>query len=314
MKVIVNYKQGIMKNIFVSFVLSSLLVLSIQAQHAYIPMLKSGNQWNVKVTGNFPLNYRTFIYKTDIDTIIGGETCKKIVHTDDSSANAMFQFACYMFEDTNSQCIYLLDNQFNQKLYFDFKAQTEDTLILFTPIFLSLNQGDTFYVSQVDEEQISGITRNRISLKYKLDNNDLIDGEKWYEGLGTKQGIKEGAQHSIVGTSSTLLCFKNGGNLLYSSAPLCFYTNLGIEESAKIRFNVYPNPAITQVQFSFFNLKTNASLQIYNMMGALIETITISKETGEIILNVEHYKAGIYFARFENGDGSAETCKFLVSR
>lgn len=70
-------------------------------------------------------------------------------------------------------------------------------MILFTPVFLALNQGDTFYVSQVNEEQISGITHNCISLKYKLDNNDLIDGEKWYEGLGTKQGLKEGAQHSI---------------------------------------------------------------------------------------------------------------------
>lgn len=187
-------------------------------------------------------------------------------------------------------------------------------MILFTPVFLALNQGDTFYVSQVDEEQINGISRNRISLKYKLDNNDLIDGEKWYEGLGTKQGLEEGAQHSIVGTSSTLLCFKNGGTLLYSSASLCFYTNLGIEEPAKISFNVYPNPAITQVQFNFFNLKTNASLQIYNMMGVLIETRMIPNETGEIILNVEHYKAGIYFVRFVNGDRCAETCKFLVGR
>lgn len=101
---------------------------------------------------------------------------------------------------------------------------------------------------------------------------------------------------------------------MYSSTPLCFYTNLRIEEFPKISFNVYPNPAITQVQFSFFNLKTNASLQVYNMMGVLIETRTIPNETGEIILNVEHYKAGIYFARFVNGDRCAEICKFMISR
>ena len=72
---------------------------------------------------------------------------------------------------------------------------------------------------------------------------------------------------------------------------------------------VYPNPANNQVHIE--STTSIESVKVYNMMGALVETISANAKTVNVDLNA--YSNGIYFFNIRQSDGTVSNQRVVVS-
>lgn len=296
-------KKIIIKTIYLCAIIMS--VTSLYAQ-SYIPLLQQNNQWNILRRDANPNLYYTEIYKIDLDTIINGYLCKKVIKTNDSSSSAAFSFAYYMYEDTLEKKIYTLDNNFNKKLYFNFNVHIGDTLILYSPYY-NLNYCDTFYVSQIDIENIGGLNRKKISTNFKL-GVTLINAEVWIEGIGTYKGLPYSGFPPITGPLFNLLCFRNNNQLIYynTNYNYCYANNIGINDFENPKISVYPNP-ITDNLFIENILNKDSQLQIFDVYGRLVFNQNLIEQNNTI--SVSNLKRGIYYVEIYNKNNKVFTKK-----
>ncbi len=267
------------------------------AQSEYIPLLKINNQWNVlRRDANPYLNY-TEIFKIDKDTVISGKSCKRIMKSTDSSSNAIYSFAYYMYEDTLTKKIYTLDNNFNQKLYFDFSVNTGDTLVLYCP-YHSLVSCDTFYVNQTDTFNIGGLYRKRVSTIFKIAGIS-IQADDWYEGIGTLKGLHYGGYPPYTGQLMKLLCFKNNNLLIFENTGSynCYYTNVGINETEIQQYSVYPNPVSDNLYIKSSQNK-DFYLQIFDIDGRLVFNQNLIEQNNTV--SISNFNRGIYYVVIYN--------------
>ena len=75
-----------------------------------------------------------------------------------------------------------------------------------------------------------------------------------------------------------------------------------------------PNPAKELVNFHYQLAESihSASLQIYDVSGALIETLTLEGTEGSIIWNTSNHKRGIYFCRIEHNGKLSHPIKLVL--
>jgi len=73
---------------------------------------------------------------------------------------------------------------------------------------------------------------------------------------------------------------------------------------------VYPNPANTTVRVEAEN--AIESVMVYNMMGALVETIAANGKSVDV--NLSEYKDGVYFFNIRQSDGTVTNQRVVVSR
>lgn len=296
-------KKIIIKTIYLCAIIMS--VTSLYAQ-SYIPLLQQNNQWNILRRDANPNLYYTEIYKIDLDTIINGYLCKKVIKTNDSSSSAAFSFAYYMYEDTLTKKIYTLDNNFNQKLYFDFSANAGDTLVLYCP-YNNLVNCDTFYVTQTDTFNIGGLYRKRISSIFKSGGISL-QAEDWYEGIGTLKGLHYGGYPPYIGELMKLLCFKNNNQLIFenTSSYNCYYTNVGVNETELSQFSIYPNPVSDNLYINNFQSK-EFYLQIFDIKGQLVFNQKLLEQINKI--SISNLQRGIYYVVIYNNSNKVFTKK-----
>ena len=77
---------------------------------------------------------------------------------------------------------------------------------------------------------------------------------------------------------------------------------------------VYPNPAISAINFEFKDLKTAAILSIYDTYGRLIEEKAVPAHTKDIQIAVLAYRPGLYLAVLKNAEGILGREKIMVER
>lgn len=255
-------------------------------------MLQSGNQWNVLRDGANPTHY-TEIYKVDIDTIIDAKLCKKIVSSRDSSSSAVYNFSCYMYEDTTTRKIYNFDSQFNQKFYFDFNVQVGDSLFIAAPLY-EFESCDTFIVSQVSTIEIGGVNRKRITLSYFSNSTEYTNADVWIEGIGSYHGLVYGAvSPEYIGSQYNLLCFSVNKLLIYENSIFnyCYSDNVGIETVDKDDVWLYPNPVIDLLNVcNLYHRKIQ--IQVFDLLGRLVFQQNLSEIDNQISL--PNLKAGMY--------------------
>jgi hypothetical protein len=293
-----------MKKIILPFFCFSLLIyvsLNTYSQ-SYIPLLQSGNQWNVLRDGANPIHY-TEIFKVDIDTTINGKLCKKIVSTSDSSNTATYHFSCYMYEDTAIKKIYNFDSQFNQKFYFDFNVQVGDSLFISTPEY-GFESCDTFIVAEISYIAVGGIDRKRITLSYFSDTTEYTNADIWIEGIGSYHGLTYGAvSPRYIGSQYNLLCFSNNNQLVYENSIFnyCYSSNVGIKENENSSVLVYPNPTTSQLNISF-NSNYSGAVSITNLFGQKVLEEIISDKTSHQI-DVSGLANGLYVISLKSKSG-----------
>jgi hypothetical protein len=80
--------------------------------------------------------------------------------------------------------------------------------------------------------------------------------------------------------------------------------------------NAYPNPASGNVNFDYkLPASTkNAAIKVTNLLGTVIEELTLDKTEGKASFNVSSLKNGIYFYSLMINNSATTTRKFVVKR
>jgi hypothetical protein len=73
----------------------------------------------------------------------------------------------------------------------------------------------------------------------------------------------------------------------------------GVEETEKVAFNIYPNPAEDFVKLSAVSCQLSA-IKIYNCLGIMVEEMEVN--SSEVEVNTSNYETGIYFINIEGKD------------
>ena len=82
-----------------------------------------------------------------------------------------------------------------------------------------------------------------------------------------------------------------------------------VEEVAASVCKVYPNPANSQVRIEAEN--DIESVMVYNMLGALVETVNADSKT--VNVNLNQYSNGVYFFNIRQSNGVVTNQRVVVS-
>lgn len=135
---------------------------------------------------------------------------------------------------------------------------------------------------------------------------------------GTDNGTNYGSSNS-VNTPRTAISMVSGfpinGNRMatitftYNSSTLSTeaLSDLTIAECIKI----FPNP--TDGNISISNAKNLKSIEIYNVLGNLVEQIDVKQNPSTINLNLSQMNKGIYLLKTEEDNGTSNTQKLVIN-
>ena len=128
----------------------------------------------------------------------------------------------------------------------------------------------------------------------------LSEGEDFYFNLSPTVLIGRSVAETFVKVES------DGGEVVFNvtvDGELLKVTELS--STAK----VYPNPANDQVRIESAN--GIESVRVYNMMGALVETISADSRT--LNVNLSNYENGVYYFSIRQSDGKVSNQRVVVS-
>jgi len=74
---------------------------------------------------------------------------------------------------------------------------------------------------------------------------------------------------------------------------------------------LYPVPAISQVYVQHDKVSNNAMISVLSPDGKIIKQVRPVSNSFQTQLNVSELKAGVYFVRYDNGEGKVETIKMV---
>lgn len=89
----------------------------------------------------------------------------------------------------------------------------------------------------------------------------------------------------------------------------CFLGNDELKAN-EFQFSVYPNPATDVININVDNLKGNATVTIYDIVGN--EIVNSNLVNGKNTLNIENLTSGIYFYTIRKDNAIIETKKVVV--
>lgn len=119
-----------------------------------------------------------------------------------------------------------------------------------------------------------------------------------------------------VGTAIIQYCFFNVANMADSACFVATYnagTN-GVNEMPAVKLsNPYPNPTSDNVNFTYSVPPTGkTSMKIYNMLGGLVKTVSITDNSGKLAVNTTDLRPGLYLYDLQVNGKSQKTGKFTV--
>lgn len=138
---------------------------------------------------------------------------------------------------------------------------------------------------------------------------DAVSGASTYKVYygSTNVGTTSGTEIYITGiTANTEYCFTvktictNGLTSVASNTACATYTS--INEIAN-QFNVYPNPANTEVKVDGQNID---KISVYSVLGQLVEI------TNDNIINTASYTEGVYIFRIITKEGAVATKRVII--
>lgn len=178
----------------------------------YLPILTEGKVWNciAKPTLGRPysVNYQLYVAE---ETVENGQVCRTIRYRDDSN-----EVAYTAFED-NGKLYNAHGDDGHPILYLDFNLEKGDLLY------------DNVYVSDVDYVEIGGVSRKRLSISSKDDNNSAFL-TYWIEGIGTTYDFWATDIPHLIGENIYLeSCYENGVCIFQNEEPP-FWSDIKVTE------------------------------------------------------------------------------------
>ncbi len=89
--------------------------------------------------------------------------------------------------------------------------------------------------------------------------------------------------------------------------------DVGLTQSPEWNLDVYPNPSRVEVNIAYdFLIEDKVVLTMTNMLGAKVYENIMQDKNGMLTINIEEYRAGIYFLNFNSSEQS-RTVKLIIT-
>jgi len=313
------------KNILFLLLLS--LILSVKAQVSkYYPFPTTNAYWGGENESNDGSNFNATDYGflLDGDTIVNGKTYHKLYNVGGATNSAPYSYYYYGYtgafrEDTVARKVYMLVNGVDS-LWYDFNVKVNDSIGHTPPNGIN-NVSGTNYVYSIDSIQVFGNYRKRINVTNTSVNSHQILYSV-IEGIGGNNGpFGSELIPPPFEFVSSLLCFRQNtdtvqfghGNFYYNCHE---FVPVGVNTiSASVQqFTVYPNPAANEVAINYVlqQGQNKGTLQLYNALGQLVTSNTITNTMGQVNENIAGLSNGIYYYTLSVNGIIAATSKLVV--
>jgi hypothetical protein len=249
-----------------------------------------GSDWRkVDLYSSHYKSYSTF--HSVADTIISGQSCRKIIAINKYSPIASDTIPNFMYSDSNR--VYFMTNS-NWYLLYDFNVQSGDS-------FLVGYYNQWVNVLSVDTITVNGFPRKHF--QYAASSMSSEFSGPVIEGIGHVGYMFPTADGEFVGP---LRCYEDNVVGLYKSEYYygstwsldCDQIITGLQEQSDDRRQmVFPSPFSTQLTISS---SSNATLILYDIFS---RQILQQNFTGSATINTAQLAAGIYFYELRNEKG-----------
>ena len=160
------------------------------------------------------------------------------------------------------------------------------------------------------------------SLNLRSGNPDINNGWKdtftmdvFVYDAGTDSGTNYGDPNSPNAPIpvSMINGFPINGNKMATITFTYITSTLGIENENSIEnIKIFPNPTQGDVTISNIQNLDLKTLEIYNVLGGLVNKQSINSELDRIDLNLNNLNQGVYFLRLKNGTDGVKTQKLII--
>lgn len=259
-----------------------------QAQ-PYKPLLDDFNEWHFTTCFS---GCNTSVYYTDGDTLVGGKSYKIL------DGYHYISRTFLLYEDVaNRQVTMMKINpiKIDEFLLYDFSKNEGDTMELFNPNSPFIQDPGFFQLDSIRLRPLEdGNSYRHFYWSPTPGNTTYIAYPVWVEGVGSLSLINAaGAQPDFNGAGQLNCFFKNSNGFYVNldSIVSCEPVHvLGLQESVKSDWSIYPNPSSDFIQIT--GLKEETVVDIVSCTGELIKQDEIG---GQCQMDISSLKDGIYF-------------------
>lgn len=229
------------------------------------------------------------------DTIISNKQYKKVfLQSWDSVAD--FGRATYFAavrEDTLNEKIYCIQtNDGIERLICDFSLNAEDTVSVYSFWPFENPSLKTVKIENVDSILIDNTYRKQLHI---YESDDCGGSETWIEGIGSTLGLFFPFSTAPDFACFMLLCIHINDTMIYQNPDFntCYYyEEIGISETTRNSFNLYPNPANNILNIDH-DIKSDTQIQYYiiNSCGVVYKEGVLTSN----IIDISLFEKGLYF-------------------
>ena len=274
----------------------------------------NNSRWIIENTNSqFPLPNPVRVIMEGTDEIVGDYSYKK--YNDpfpqyDSNSNLVN--TVYLREDAITKKVYKIVEGVDTLLY-DFNLETGDVIFQY---------GNTFTATVDNIILNDGSSRKRITLVSTEQYCGFALQQIWIEGVGSNKhpfypdnNIYTECSSSGGTTIFTNCSFQNGEHV-YGEAdcPEVMESLLGLNEPVAVdsQFSFSPNPFNTELTIQSDTPFTDATIQLYNVVGQLVRE-SHRQSGNKLIINRDQLDNGLYFIQLYEKGKWVTTAKIIAN-
>ncbi len=291
----------------------------------YHPFADSGAVWVMRWTNactmvpcilNCTADYQ---YRIDGDTIISGNTYKKVIKEGYSHNNcncimnvpscsgSTYSSSFYLGirDDVPNRKSYINDGINPEELFFDFNLQVGDTI---------QNRYCTQHIIYVDSVLVGSDYRKQYMVS---GNATIIEGIGYWDG-GYYSGPFEGCGPCVCNDIWELQCYKLNGITLLGDTACALVTSASAMNKDDVTLIISPNPVLNELRIQNADLQAGQAgfrikeIEIYNMLGKRVLSQLQTSNLRTQTVDVSQLSPGMYFLKL-NAEVGIKTVKFIKS-
>ncbi|MBI4931750.1 MAG: T9SS type A sorting domain-containing protein [Bacteroidetes bacterium] len=275
----------------------------------------TGAKWyySAQANGAAPPNSEYYLYESQLDTVVGGHSCKKISVTYYKYQNGDTAYLPPVFTYQSTDTVFYYNTIYSRyfPLYI-FNVVQGDTLVFHSPT-VPFNPADTLWQSVVDSVTSFIVGADTLQRVWTTEPN--TNAFSWWGGYIELLGcpfLMLPQPHTIFPEwDGPMRCYSDSIISYNFNTFLCDYRlTTGVNEiENSFGLSIFPNPTDNQI-----NIKTTDSRQfsfkIYNSFGQLIKTGILHQTTS---LSIDNFSSGLYSIEFTADNKVLRQC-FIVDK
>jgi len=244
--------------------------------------------------------YSSHYLKLAGDTIIEGESYKKLDFSQDETQTIWADYGGFIRETSDGK-VYYRRSGLGEGLIYDFSAELGDTVVVLNhdlfpqALNMVVIQEDSLYLED-------GWHRMLV-----LEDDDYPGEETWIEGVGSISGIVKSCQKAFGSSCGDfeLLCSSDAGTSIYVSSnyPSCWYVYTRIDDFKETNpLKLYPNPVqnVLHIEGDFLAQGGSYLVRLLDYTGRLV----LEEELNSSELDLSTLGSGMYIIQLQINSAS----------